>query len=243
MKEDTPGRDIIAETSRLERSARDLTVDLFGVADLRKFRTYGGLDISILRFPFAVSVGIRLSDSIVDRITVDDPTPEYAHHYKVVNAFLDEIALRISSRIQTEGHDALPIPASQIIRSDLHQGAISHKAIAALAGLGWIGKSQLLINPTFGPRLRLASILTTMPLKSGNLIKNECGECDVCVRTCPTHAIKPVKLAGEEWVREAVFDPDVCYRRLIKFREDPRYGVSICGVCVKACPVGSKTAK
>jgi len=230
-------------TRRLEKFARDLGVGLFGVADLRLFRPYGGLDTSMLNYPLGVSIGVRLSDSIVDHITVEDPTPEYAHHYKAVNALLDDIALRITNRIQAEGYAALPIPASQVTRPNLHQGAISHKAVAALAGLGWIGKSQLLVNSELGSRLRLASILTTIPLKPGNPVENKCEGCDICVRACPTHAIKPAETIKERWVREEVFDPDACHQRLVKFRDDPRYGVSICGICVKVCPIGTERAK
>jgi epoxyqueuosine reductase QueG len=134
----------------------------------------------------------------------------------------------------------MPIPASQITNARLHKGAISHKAIAAIAGLGWIGRSQLLVNPKLGPRLRLASILTDMPLQPGKPVRNRCGECEACVKACPTHAIKPVGVMEAGWVREEVFDPDACFQRLVKFRDDPLYGASICGICVKVCPFGRK---
>jgi len=230
-------------SGQLERLSRDLGADLLGVADLSHFQPYSDMDNSLLNFPFGISIGMRLSDSIIDRITVADPTPKYAHHYKAANALLDNIALRIANRIQGEGYAALPIPASQTTRIEQYQGAISHKAVAALAGLGWIGKSQLLINSEFGPRLRLASILTTIPLKLGTPLGNKCGECNVCIRACPAHAIKSAKDIKGRWVREEVFSPDACYQRLLRFRDDPRYGVSICGVCVKVCPVGSKRSK
>jgi len=229
--------------TQLETLAKDLGADLLSVADLTRFQPYSGMDNSLLSFPFGISVGMRLSSSIVDRITVADPTPEYAHHYRAVNALLDDVALRIANRIQAEGYAALPIPASQVTRPELHQGAISHKAVAALAGLGWIGKSQLLVNPRLGPRLRLASILTTIPLKPGTPLENKCGECDVCVRACPTHAIKSAEAIRERWVQEEVFDRDACNQRLVKFRNDPRYGASICGICVKVCPIGIEKAE
>jgi len=196
------------------------------------------LDLSLLDFPFGISIGIRLSDSVVDRITVEDPTPEYASHYKGVNALLDDISLRVSDRIQGNGYAALPIPASQITKPALHQGAISHKAIGAIAGLGWIGKSQLLINPRFGPRLRFASVLTTMPLRTDVPLENGCGNCEICIKSCPAHAIRLSEVLGKRWIREQLFDPDACNQRLVRFRDNPLYGVSICGICVKVCPFG-----
>lgn len=243
MKEEKFARSRLATSTRLERLAKDLGVDIFGVADLTSFRPYSGMDRSLLSFPFGISVGMRLSKSIIDRITVADPTPEYAHHYRSVNALLDDIILRITNRIQAEGHAALPIAASQLTRPELHQGAMSHKAVAALAGLGWIGKSQLLVNPKLGPRLRLASILTTIPLKPGTPLENKCGECDVCVKACPAHAIKSAEAIRERWVREEVFDPGACNQRLVRFRDNPHYGASICGICIKVCPVGIEKAE
>ncbi len=136
MREEKLARLRRAMPTQLERLAKDLGPDLYGVADLTRFQPYSGMDTSLLSFPFGISVGMRLSNSIVGRITVKDPTPEYAHHYRAMNALLDDIALRIANRIQAEGYAALPLPASQVTRPELHQGAISHKAVAALAGLG-----------------------------------------------------------------------------------------------------------
>lgn len=228
---------------RLERFVKNLGGDLFGIADMKLFRPYAGLDQSLLDFPFGLSIGVRLSNVIVDRITVEDPTPEYASQYRAVNALLDDMTVRVTGLVQRKGYAALPIPASQITKPDLHMGAISHKAVAAIAGLGWTGRSQLLVTPRFGPRLRLATILTNTPLKAGRPMKNGCGECEACIKACPTQAIKPSGTEKGEWVREEIFDADACYRRLIKFRDDPRYGVSICGLCVRVCPFGKRSRR
>ncbi len=141
---------ISAETECLEKFAENLGADLLGVADLKLFQSYDGFDPSLLDFSFGISIGIRLSDSVIDRITVDDPTPEYASHYKAVNAVLDDIALRITDRIQGDGYAALPIPASQITNPALQQGAISHKAIGAIAGLGAITPAAGYVTPLSG---------------------------------------------------------------------------------------------
>lgn len=225
----------------LQTFIRRLGADLFGVADLTRYRPYRGFDGRMLRrFPFGISIGIRLSDAIIDGITKEDPTQVYAHHYVTVNALLDNLTLRISNYCQTRGYQALPVPASQTTRADIHQGAISHKAVAALAGLGWIGRSQLLINPLHGPRMRFASVLTEMPMKTSEPIKNRCGSCTECAKSCPVGAIKGGDANNDQWVREDVFDPDSCWERLSTFRDDPLYGVSICGICVKVCPYGKE---
>ena len=44
-------------------------------------------------------------------------------------------------------------------------GNISHKAVARTEGIGWQGKSLLIVSPQYGPRIRLATVLTDMPLE------------------------------------------------------------------------------
>ncbi|MGB6681214.1 MAG: hypothetical protein WBF08_07835, partial [Candidatus Bathyarchaeia archaeon] len=65
------------------------------------------------------------------------------------------------------------------------------KHLGARAGLGNIGFSKLLITPDFGPRVRLASILTNAPLEPDKEYKNNlCEDCDKkCAKACPVNAI------------------------------------------------------
>lgn len=230
------------EANGLESFARSLGVDLFGAADLRRFRPYDGFDADLIRkFSFGVSIAIRLSSSVIDGITEEDPTQSYAHHYLTANTLLDGLTLRISNYCQRKGYAALPVPASQILRGNTHLGMISHKAVATLAGLGWIGKSQLLINPSLGPRLRLGTVLTEMPLKTAHPVEGRCGSCIECSKACPVGAISGKNVGDKPWIREDVFNPDSCWKRLSVFRSDPHLAVSICGLCVKACPYGKRS--
>jgi len=67
---------------------------------------------------------------------------------------------------------------------------ILEKAVAQKAGLGWIGKNTLLINKEAGSWFFLAEILTNLPLAKNNLPeKNLCGDCQACLKICPTKAI------------------------------------------------------
>ena len=68
-------------------------------------------------------------------------------------------------------------------------GAISHKAVAKAAGLGWIGRSTLLITPKFGPRICLVTLLTDMPLAHDHPMEDKCGTCRRCIEACPAGAI------------------------------------------------------
>jgi hypothetical protein len=60
---------------------------------------------------------------------------------------LDQLATRVSGLLQSWGGRALPIPTSHILCEDRFQASLSHKAVALNAGLGWQGKSLLLVTP------------------------------------------------------------------------------------------------
>ena len=80
-------------------------------------------------------------------------------------------------------------PAERIDRERL-LGPISHKAIARLAGLGWIGRNGLLITPEHGPRVRMGTVLTNMPMGANTEpMQNDCGDCTACIDNCPTRSL------------------------------------------------------
>jgi epoxyqueuosine reductase QueG len=179
----------------LPKIVRALGADYYGVADLASavdfIRPQGGERVA--RFPRAVVMGIRLLDELVDMLEdTGDRTGAslYRHHsYDVVNAALDGMALRVANTIQHEGFRALPIPASKRASDELIAGVFSHKLAAHLAGLGWIGKSCLLVTPDHGPRVRWITVLTDAPLVlTGTPMKPRCGDCTACVDICPVRA-------------------------------------------------------
>jgi len=230
------------ETKTVKTLAIQLGADLIGVADLKLFQDdYGNARPLLETFPFAISMAVRLSSPIIDGITEDDPTPIYAHHYRTVNALLDDIAIRMANYCQGKGYWALPIPASQILDDDYFFGAISHKAIAVLAGLGWLGKGVIVVNKKFGPRIRLVTVLTTSPLAPDAPLENSCGDCLECAKACPVAAIRGISFKLKPHLREEALNVKACSQRVRAFGKNPRYGSSVCGVCIKACPFGRKT--
>lgn len=76
-------------------------------------------------------------------------------------------------------------------------GAILDREAAYRAGLGWIGKNNNLINPDFGSYLFLGEIITNMELEYDKPLESKCGDCDLCLRKCPTNALRPYKLNHE----------------------------------------------
>ena len=199
----------------------------FGVADLDRLKddTPDLLAAVPGDFARAVVIGMRLQDSVLEGI-VDQPTPLYFHNYRQTNYRLDRAAAELADMIQDAGHTALAIPASQIIARDPMRGHVSHRHLGHAAGLGYIGRSGLLVNPEYGARMRYVSILTDAALEPDGPIEGECGSCRRCVGVCPAGAI------GES---SEDFDLDSCYRKLSEFTRLPFIGQHICGVCVKAC--------
>src|SRR4030043_181449 len=214
-------------TEKIKALCRQQGGSLFGVADLRSFKNEEILLPPSLvdRLPYGISVGFHLSNAILEEIE-NQPTPLYFHHYQRVNILLDTIGLIGTSTIQNLGYQAVPIPASQIVDWKTQKGHLSHKHLAWAAGLGWMGRNNLLVNEQFGSRIRLVSILTDLPLVIDPPSIKDCGSCLDCLSVCPAGAIK---------VRQEEFDHLRCYGHLRAFAQTLHFSHNICGVCVKAC--------
>lgn len=172
-----------------------------------------------------ISIGVRVSDAVLKGI-INWPTRHYLHHYKMLNLLLDQTALKISLAIQEKGFNAMPIPASQIVDWQKQTAHLSHKMIALRAGTGWIGRNNLLVHPVYGSRIRIATVLTDMPLKTDSPLESDCGACKKCISVCPVSAIEE---SYKDWDRTA------CLEKLKYFSKTHNIGQYICGLCVKVC--------
>ncbi|MGD8786622.1 MAG: tRNA epoxyqueuosine(34) reductase QueG [Phycisphaerales bacterium] len=68
---------------------------------------------------------------------------------------------------------------------------LAERALAVQAGLGFIGKNHMLINPELGPQILLGEIITTLKLSTDKPITTECSNCKKCIDACPTGALEP----------------------------------------------------
>ncbi len=219
----------------LESFCRQKGVDLWGVADMTMAQDFviaqGGKWLG--EFSRALVLGMRLCASIVEEHDPNEPRREslYWHHvYNVVTPNLDFLAYDLARLLSSRKFKALPVPASTPYKYEKLTGIFSHKLAAHLAGLGWIGKSCLLLTSQFGPRVRFVSILTDAPLIAGNPVENSCGNCHVCVDACPVGAFTGREFRPDE-PREVRFHAYKC----AEFRRDHP-----CGICVSVCPQGKK---
>lgn len=212
---------------RLSSLAREQGLDLVGVAATQRVAAGLHSDLAPVapQLPYAVSLAKRLADAVLDSLA-DHPTLLYLSHYRQVNWLLDRAALRLTDAIQAQGYAAVPIPASQVVDWQAWRGHVCHRSVAYYAGLGWFGRNNLLVNPRFGSRIRLVTLLTNLPLPVGSPLEGSCGECRACLAACPAGAI------GES-ARE--FQRARCAEQLQQFAQQFHLGQRICGLCLRAC--------
>lgn len=79
-------------------------------------------------------------------------------------------------------------PAARI-ESMVDTGALSDRAVAERAGIGFVGKNCAIITPEFGSWVYLGELVTNLPLPSDQPIEEGCGDCNICVDACPTGAL------------------------------------------------------
>jgi epoxyqueuosine reductase len=112
---------------------------------------------------------------------------------------------------------------------------VAERALAQRAGLGFIGKNHMLINPELGPEIFLGEIITDLGLESDELVAADCAGCNKCVEACPTGALRG----------DGQFDANKCisYLTIEHKGEIPadlatKVGDRLfgCDKCVLACP-------
>lgn len=182
---------------------------------------------------FAVSFAVKLSEAVFKTI-IDAPSFAYFQHYRSANALLDKIAFCLSGKLEEHGFLALPVAASQSLgKNNPYNGLVSHKTCAVLSGLGFVGKSGLFLSEKYGSKVRLATVLTDMPLSNEHpIIENGCGNCEICKKACPAGAIfgELPKTNGER-----NFDAEKCSKYMKERFQDIGRG-SVCGICIRVCP-------
>jgi len=217
-------------TADLERLARELGADLFGVASADAFEgaPQGHRPRNLLRGARSVAVvGLHLLDGAFELA----PSRPYSITYQVANGELDRIAFRLAKRLQERGHRALQVPASPPYDLERNMGDLSHRHAAQLAGIGVFGKNNLLLSPEFGPRIRLSSVVTDAPLEPGAPLDIDlCGDCERCLHACPVHALEG----------PGTVDKGVCDANHVRVGERLQLDgwEQMCGVCIRVCPVG-----
>ena len=228
-------------TTALQVYAAECNADFLCIADILPVRDALSKNwpLPLEGLSCGISIGMALNNWIVDRLS---PSPEilyaklYWHHcYAVVNQQLDWIVLRMAAMIQREGFRAGPVPVTVKVDAQELLGPFTHKAVGRLAGLGWIGKSCLLVTPQVGPRVRWATVLTNAPFRpTGKPLDQGCGSCECCVKACPVDAF-----TGREFRQ----DEPIEFRYDVKKCQAYLKSALVCGLCLASCPRGRTSGR
>ena len=120
-------------------------------------------------------------------------------------------------------------------RQYVDTGPVLERDFAALSGLGWHGKSTMLIHAKLGTWFFLAAIFTTLELPADKPARDHCGSCTRCMVACPTGAITAPQHV----------DARLCISYLtienkgaipIELREQIGHRIYGCDECLDACP-------
>ncbi len=108
------------------------------------------------------------------------------------------------------------------------------KALAARAGIGWIGNHTLLINPSLGSWFVLGEIVTDVAIEPDAPIEGGCGDCRACLDACPTRALEGGRLDARRCIAYLTIEhkggmPSDVAAHI----PEGAYG---CDVCQEACP-------
>lgn len=165
-----------------------------------------------------------------------------------------EIALLRKGIIEYTAYQRMRLYARRVLRFIKDHGfdgvvypeLLSQKKMAQLAGLGCFGKNSLIINPKYGPWIRIQSILTNAEMDYEEPFEEDlCDNCDKCIEACPVDALTPYRVDPEKCI-VGMYYPN---RNIVSGLEQefneymPKLtGNSrlMCTECQKACPYGAR---
>jgi len=196
-------------------------IDIIGFADINQFTNFYDKNhpshyqddvISI------IIIGLHLFDLNLD-IWTENKVLKKNYHY--LDNILEKYCYKIKEFLFKKGFKSEIVP---------YTPGLFLKDSAALAGIGPIGKNNLLITKNFGSQVRLRAITTNAPLKPGKPIKmsNYCIDCDLCIKACPVDALHDGK-----------YDREKCLSyNLTNLKKLSEYSSIWCNICIKSCPIG-----
>jgi epoxyqueuosine reductase QueG len=177
-----------------------------------------------------ISIAFAYPEAAIDAIAVEieggfdlDAWAFYSDWYDRLNRALNE-----TSSVMAEKIEGIAIPATtegmitEIVHvEDYYPVVVSHRVAAELSGVGWRGKNELIVNPRHSCAIRLASIITDLPLERTEPLSDRCGECRACLDACPF-------LDNKDKVENY---REQCRRYIVSLGLEHE----VCGKCIKAC--------
>ena len=231
----------VLESSEVKRFALEKGADMVGIASAERFSEQPKErqpEQLLASAKSVIVIGVRvLADTIRPNLLLS------ALHHITLNIYHNQIAYEIGRFLDDRGYHAVVVPhrignLDPDLRSspdymDIYPKlfGISTRHAAVEAGLGIFGKNRLLLTPRFGPRQRLAAVVTDADLAADPKLTLEeslklCPpHCKACFSACPGEALS---LEGIDWKKcNDVIRP-----------HNGQYGYSACSECMLSCPAG-----
>ncbi len=208
----------VTETDDLRSFVRNLGIDLVGIANLKllKAMPFGiafDSESFLKNYPYAIVMGAQLG-KLGQKASG-----------KEMSLFLERAALEVVSFLEKRECRGLTVHTEDEFDPINRVGLLSLKVLAKGAGLGWQGRSLVVVSPKYGPIHRLIAVLTSMDLQADVPVPNQCDECSICVKKCPTGALTLMAFEDHPERREDVLDLRTCL------------GDHGCDVCLVTCPL------
>lgn len=142
-------------------------------------------------------------------------------------------AARLALALRDRGARADPLTyEDSAALIDLRQAAVA-------AGLGVLGKNELLVSRDFGPRIRLGAVFTDLDLATDRrLPEYYCSSCTRCWSACPTGALGPSGLDRSRCLAEFDPAPATLARQRRELRQLTPFTRLQCAACITSCPIG-----
>jgi epoxyqueuosine reductase len=165
----------------------------------------------------------------------DDPsTAQAIARYargKDYHAFLRRKVRRLAAFVRTFSTPGVSVRARPLCDEE----PVLERAWAARAGLGFVGKSGMLIVPGLGSLVLLGEVVTTLELAADAPIAERCGSCTRCLDACPTHAfIRPFVLDARRCIAYMTIEQ----KSPVEDVDRPSMGTHLfgCDDCQTVCP-------
>lgn len=119
-------------------------------------------------------------------------------------------------------------------KSYVDTGPLVERELARKAGIGYYGKNCSIINDDYGSFIFIGYIMTDLEIESNEgVLESECGECDLCIRACPTSALESYKLNPKRCISYLSQTKDIIP---VEFRSKMGIKLYGCDTCQLVCP-------
>ncbi len=250
-----------ALSQSIKSHARQLGFDALGVTDASSFPnaraaiyeriTRGFLDgipwftaperVEKACDPKKLLAGARSIISIAVNYYIKEPAPvggDDALRGRVARyAWGDDYHKVIKDKLRFLVEYLLSLGASrETIRVFVDTGPMIDRAAAQRAGVGWYGKNTNILVPGIGSWVFLAQLLTDLDLEGDEQLRKSCGNCSLCITSCPTGAIvAPYVVDSTRCISYLTIEcRDAIPRHLRPLTGDRVFG---CDICQEVCPV------